>query len=132
MTPVIRGFFYHKKRLCQAVYFFGLCVRKTHQLEVLNFSYTTCSGNVCVSKPPHVEREILRKKSLLTFLQIRLIYTDQSASTSARAAEKWAEPQHHGEGEREALRRLEEGLPAPIDLSITRILLLFLALSCHH
>ena len=35
---------------------------------------TTCSENVCVPKALHVECEILGKKSLLPFLQIRLIY----------------------------------------------------------
>ena len=75
----------------------------------------------------HVECKILRKKSLLPFLEIRLIYyyygpnklnkIDQSASA---------------EGEGEALRRLEGGPPAPIDLSIPRTLSLFLAMPRHH
>ena len=106
-----------------------------------NHKYTTCSGNVCVPKPPRVEREILRKKSLAVF-QIRLTYTvtdtkkfnKPTNQLRRRHARRRSGRSHSAtaEGEGEALRRLEGGLPATIDLSITRTLSLFLAMSRHH
>ena len=105
-------------------------------------NYTTCSENVCVPKALHVEREILRKKSLLPFLQIRLIYAvngpnklNKSTNQRRRRRARRRSGRSHSataEGEGEALRRLEGGPPAPIDLSITRTLSLFLAMPRHH
>ena len=102
---------------------------------------TTCSENVCVPKALHVEHEILRKKSLLPFLQIRLIYAvnglnklNKSTNQRQRRRARRRSGRSHSatvEGEGEALRRLEGGPPALIDLSITRTLSLFLAMPRH-
>ena len=85
---------------------------------------------------------ILRKKSLLPFLQIRLIYAVNGTNklykptnqNRRRRARRRSGRSHSAtaEGEGEALRRLEGDPPAPIDLSITRTLSLFLAMPRHH
>ena len=108
----------------------------------LQVIYTISSGNVCVPKDLRVEREILRKKSLLPFLQIRLIYAikgtkklNKPTNQLLRRRTRRKSGRSHSataEGEREALRRLDGGPPVTIDLSITQTLSLFLAMSRHH
>ena len=82
-----------------------------------------------------------KKKSLLPFLQIRLIYAVNgpnklNISTNQRrrprAAEKWAEPQRHGRRRGRGASVAGGGPGAPIDLSITQTRLLFLAMPRYH
>ena len=116
------------------IYLHKIKIRQRNALLVTK-SYTTCSENVCIPKALYVEREILRKKSLLPFLQIMLIYdvnghntlnkpTNQRRGRRARRRSGWSHSAT-AEGEGETLRRLEGSPPAPIDLSITRTLSLF-------
>ena len=78
----------------------------------------------------------------MPFLQIRLNYAlngpnklNKSTNQRRRRPVRRRSGRSHSataEGEGKALRRLEGGPPAPIDLSITRTLSLFLAMPRHH